>query len=123
MRANPSIPQPIESARTQLAESLKNNFFQCLAPVSRSLEPLPQKHRSILYNPLAQFGTFSAANPQIRIAHKVKPSDFRNRQSEHLGANPTLQANISRSRRTPAGVHFAWQAAGHFQFCADSMSA
>jgi hypothetical protein len=102
---------------------LKTTVFNALRLFHAILKQLPQNHWLILNNLFAQFGTFPGANPQIQIAQKVRPSDIRNPQSEHLAQNATLQANISRSRRTLAGVHFARQTAGHFQFCADSMSA
>jgi hypothetical protein len=55
-----------------------------------------QKHRSILDNPFAQNGKLSAANSHLRIAHKVKPSHFRNHPDGHFARIATTQANIPR---------------------------
>jgi hypothetical protein len=86
---------------------LKTSVFSALRPFHALLKQLPQNQWLILNNPFAQFGTFSAANPQIRVAQKVKPSDFRNHPDEHLEQNATLQANIDRLCRNQRREHFS----------------
>jgi hypothetical protein len=55
-----------------------------------------QKHCSIVGNPFAQNGKLSAANSHLRIAYKVKPSEFRNHPGDHFARIATIQANIPR---------------------------
>jgi hypothetical protein len=77
------------------ASTEKPHIFKALRVPPVPFQHLPQKHRSIPDNPFAQFGTFSAANPQMRIAETVNPSFSR-----------TRWAKIGRLPRTLSNEHF-----------------
>jgi hypothetical protein len=57
-----------DRVHTDDANAEKPHVFIDLRQFSILFQSLPQKHRSILDNPLTQFGTFPAANSQMRMA-------------------------------------------------------
>jgi hypothetical protein len=84
----------------------KSRIINALSQYLVRFRWLLKKHRSILNNLFTQFSTFSAANSQMRIAHKVKPSDFCNHPGEHLRKIATLEANIQGVSPNPPRHHF-----------------
>jgi hypothetical protein len=103
MGGRPQKPEPIQSAPPQSTPAQKLTHLKPFNARFRNLLSGFQKHRSILYNPFAQFGTFPAAKTQSGIAGKVKPSEFSNPLSQHLAQNDTFQTNIPH-HRPPLGA-------------------